>query len=144
MTFVIVFLFVAIGIIFLVLKKFKWVIFTFFLLFIFYVLYRIWKERTTFKKVYETSFGELCLVLLRQIDGYKQVLIKENHIIFICEYGLFVIYGMNYNGKVIGKIEDTNLKLQYHNNEQMIPNIFKSFEELFKKYENITLQKVNG
>lgn len=144
MTFVIVFLFVAIGIIFLVLQKFKWFIFTLLFLFIIYILYKVWKERKTFKKVYETSFGELCLVLLKQIDGYKQVLIKENHIIFICEYGLFVIYGMNYNGRITGKIEDTTLKLQYHGNEQMIPNVFISVEELFKKYENVTLQKVNG
>ena len=81
MSLIIVFLFVAIGVIFLTLQKFKWFILTILFIFIYYLILKIWKERKTFKKVYETSFGELCLVLLNQINGYKHVLIKNNHFI---------------------------------------------------------------
>lgn len=144
MSLIIVFLFVAIGVIFLTLQKFKWFILTILFIFIYYLILKIWKERKTFKKVYETSFGELCLVLLNQINGYKHVLIKNNHMIFICEYGLFVIYAINYEGMITGKLEDSTLKLKHHNYEQIIPNVFHNFNELIKQYENITLQKVEG
>lgn len=144
MSTIIVFIFVAIGILFLALQKFKWFILTILFMLLIYLLFRMFKERKTFKKVYKTSFGELCLVLLKQIDGYKQVLIKENHIVLICEYGLFIIYGIDCDGMVSGKLNDITLKVKYHNYEQMIPNVLINFNDLSKKYESITLQEVKG
>ena len=81
MTFILVFIFVAIGIIFLVLEKFKWLILTTLFIFTIYLISRAKKEKNLFKNVKKATFIELCLPIIEQIDGYKKIILKDNYII---------------------------------------------------------------
>ena len=117
-----VFIFVGIGIIILTFEKFKWLIIISVLIFILYLIYRYKKEKNKFKSV-NTSFTELCLPIIKEINGYKKIIFKNDHIILISEYGVFIIYVINKTGIVSGNIKSNILTLSYGKTKFYIPNI---------------------
>lgn len=133
MTFLLVFIFVGIGIIILTFEKFKWLIIISVLIFILYLIYRYKKEKNKFKSV-NTSFTELCLPIIKEINGYKKIIFKNDHIILISEYGVFIIYVINKTGIVSGNIKSNILTLSYCKTKFYIPNIFLEQDRLLLKY----------
>lgn len=135
MTFLLVFIFVALGILILFLKKIKWLIIITIFLFIIYLIIKIIKEKPNFKNNKKTSFKELCLALINQIDGYKKIIVKQNHIILISEYGIFIIFTIDINGKITGNKNDDKLILKYNKKDLFIPNIFIEQEKILSQYK---------
>ena len=134
MTFLLVFIFVGIGIIILTFEKFKWLIIISVLNLILYLIYRYKKEKNKFKSV-NTSFTELCLPIIKEINGYKKIIFKNDHIILISEYGVFIIYVINKTGIVSGNIKSNILTLSYGKTKFYIPNIFLEQDRLLLKYQ---------
>lgn len=134
MTFLLVFIFVGIGIIILVFEKFKWFIIISILLFILYLIYKYKKEKITFKNA-DTSFIELCLPIIKEIDGYKKMILKNNHIMLISEYGIFVICTINQTGVITGNIKNNILTITYGKSKSYLPNIFIEQDKILSKYQ---------
>ena len=136
MTFLLVFIFVGIGIIILTFEKFKWLIIISISIFILYLIYKYKKEKIKFKSA-NTSFTELCLPIIKEIDGYKKIILRNDYIILISEYGIFIIYVINKTGIISGNIKNNILTLSYSKNKFYIPNIFLEQDKLLLKYQNI-------
>ena len=136
MTFLLVFIFVGIGIIILTFEKFKWLIIISISIFILYLIYKYKKEKIKFKSA-NTSFTELCLPIIKEIDGYKKIILRNDYIILISESGIFIIYVINKTGIISGNIKNNILTLSYSKNKFYIPNIFLEQDKLLLKYQNI-------
>lgn len=141
MTFILVFIFVAIGIIFLVLEKFKWLIFTTLFIFTVYLISKAKKEKNLFKNVENVTFIELCLPIIEQIDGYKKIILKDNYIILLSEYGIFIIFTINEIG-TISYDANNNLVLTYGKNKLYLPNLFIDQDNIVSKYELLIKNKI--
>ena len=136
MTFLLVFIFVGIGIIILTFEKFKWLIIISISIFILYLIYKYKKEKIKFKSA-NTSFTELCLPIIKEIDGYKKIILSNDHIVLISEYGIFIIYVINKTGIISGNIKNNILILSYSKTKFYIPNIFLEQDKLLLKYQNL-------
>lgn len=141
MTFILVFIFVAIGIIFLVLEKFKWLILTTLFIFTIYLISRAKKEKNLFKNVKKATFIELCLPIIEQIDGYKKIILKDNYIIILSEYGIFIIFTINEIGTISYDVNN-NLVLTYGKNKLYLPNLFIDQDNIVSKYELLLKNKI--
>lgn len=141
MTFILVFIFVAIGIIFLVLEKFKWLILTTLFIFTIYLISRAKKEKNLFKNVENVTFIELCLPIIEQIDGYKKIILKDNYIIILSEYGIFIIFTINEIGTISYDVNN-NLVLTYGKNKLYLPNLFIDQDNIVSKYELLLKNKI--
>lgn len=141
MTFILVFIFVAIGIIFLVLEKFKWPIITILFIFTIYLISRAKKEKNLFKNVENVTFIELCLPIIEQIDGYKKIILKDNYIILLSEYGIFIIFTINEIGTISYDVNN-NLVLTYGKNKLYLPNLFIDQDNIVSKYELLLKNKI--
>ena len=141
MTFILVFIFAAIGIIFLVLEKFKWPIITILFIFTVYLISKAKKEKNLFKNVKNVTFIELCLPIIEQINGYKKIILKDNYIILLSEYGIFIIFTINEIG-TISYDENNNLVLTYGKNKLYIPNLFIVQDNIISKYELLIKNKI--
>ncbi len=141
MTFILVFIFVAIGIIFLVLEKFKWLILTTLFIFTIYLISRAKKEKNLFKNVKKATFIELCLPIIEQIDGYKKIILKDNYIIILSEYGIFIIFTINKIGTISYDVNN-NLVLTYGKNKLYLPNLFIDQDNIVSKYELLLKNKI--
>ena len=141
MTFILVFIFVAIGIIFLVLEKFKWPIITILFIFTIYLISRAKKEKNLFKNVKKATFIELCLPIIEQIDGYKKIILKDNYIILLSEYGIFIIFTINEIGTISYDVNN-NLVLTYGKNKLYLPNLFIDQDNIVSKYELLLKNKI--
>lgn len=141
MTFILVFIFVAIGIIFLVLEKFKWLILTTLFIFTIYLISRAKKEKNLFKNVKKATFIELCLPIIEQIDGYKKIILKDNYIIILSEYGIFIIFTINEIGTISYDVNN-NLVLTYGKNKLYLPNLFIDQDNIVSKYESLLKNKI--
>ena len=141
MTFILVFIFVAIGIIFLVLEKFKWLILTTLFIFTVYLISKAKKEKNLFKNVENVTFIELCLPIIEQIDGYKKIILKDNYIILLSEYGIFIIFTINEIG-TISYDANNNLVLTYGKNKLYLPNLFIDQDNIVSKYELLIKNKI--
>lgn len=141
MTFILVFIFVAIGIIFLVLEKFKWLILTTLFIFTIYLISRAKKEKNLFKNVKKATFIELCLPIIEQIDGYKKIILKDNYIIILSEYCIFIIFTINEIG-TISYDANNNLVLTYGKNKLYLPNLFIDQDNIVSKYELLIKNKI--
>lgn len=141
MTFILVFIFVAIGIIFLVLEKFKWLILTTLFIFTIYLISRAKKEKNLFKNVKKATFIELCLPIIEQIDGYKKIILKDNYIIILFEYGIFIIFTINEIGTISYDVNN-NLVLTYGKNKLYLPNLFIDQDNIVSKYELLIKNKI--
>ena len=141
MTFILVFIFVAIGIIFLVLEKFKWLILTTLFIFTIYLISRAKKEKNLFKNVKKATFIELCLPIIEQIDGYKKIILKDNYIIILSEYGIFIIFTINKIGTISYDVNN-NLVLTYGKNKLYLPNLFIDQDNIVSKYESLLKNKI--
>lgn len=141
MTFILVFIFVAIGIIFLVLEKFKWLILTTLFIFTVYLILKAKKEKNLFKNVKKATFIELCLPIIEQIDGYKKIILRDNYIIILSEYGIFIIFTINEIG-TISYDANNNLVLTYGKNKLYLPNLFIDQDNIVSKYELLIKNKI--
>ena len=141
MTFILVFIYVAIGIIFLVLEKFKWLILTTLFIFTIYLISRAKKEKNLFKNVKKATFIELCLPIIEQIDGYKKIILKDNYIIILSEYGIFIIFTINKIGTISYDVNN-NLVLTYGKNKLYLPNLFIDQDNIVSKYELLLKNKI--
>ena len=141
MTFILVFIFVAIGIIFLVLEKFKWLILTTLFIFTVYLISKAKKEKNLFKNVENVTFIELCLPIIEQIDGYKKIILKDNYIILLSEYGIFIIFTINEIGTISYDVNN-NLVLTYGKNKLYLPNLFIDQDNIVSKYELLLKNKI--
>lgn len=141
MTFILVFIFVAIGIIFLVLEKFKWLILTTLFIFTVYLILKAKKEKNLFKNVKKATFIELCLPIIEQIDGYKKIILRDNYIILLSEYGIFIIFTINEIG-TISYDANNNLVLTYGKNKLYLPNLFIDQDNIVSKYELLIKNKI--
>lgn len=141
MTFILVFIFVAIGIIFLVLEKFKWLILTTLFIFTVYLISKAKKEKNLFKNVENVTFIELCLPIIEQIDGYKKIILKDNYIIILSEYGIFIIFTINKIGTISYDVNN-NLVLTYGKNKLYLPNLFIDQDNIVSKYESLLKNKI--
>lgn len=141
MTFILVFIFVAIGIIFLVLEKFKWLILTTLFIFTVYLILKAKKEKNLFKNVKKATFIELCLPIIEQIDGYKKIILRDNYIILLSEYGIFIIFTINEIG-TISYDANNNLVLTYGKNKLCLPNLFIDQDNIVSKYELLIKNKI--
>lgn len=141
MTFILVFIFVAIGIIFLVLEKFKWLILTTLFIFTIYLISRAKKEKNLFKNVENVTFIELCLPIIEQIDGYKKIILKDNYIILLSEYGIFIIFTINEIGTISYDVNN-NLVLTYGKNKLYLLNLFIDQDNIVSKYELLLKNKI--
>lgn len=141
MTFLLVFIFVGIGIIILIFEKFKWFIIIAILLFIIYLILRYRKEKSTFKSV-NTSFIELCLPIIKEINGYKKIILNDNHIILISAYGIFVICVLNKTGVINENTKSNILVSSYGKSKSYLPNIFAEQDEIISKYQKMIAKKI--
>lgn len=141
MTFILVFIFVAIGIIFLVLEKFKWPIITILFIFTIYLISKAKKEKNLFKNVENVTFIELCLPIIEQIDGYKKIILKDNYIILLSEYGIFIIFTINEIGTISYDVNN-NLVLTYGKNKLYLLNLFIDQDNIVSKYELLLKNKI--
>ena len=141
MTFILVFIFAAIGIIFLVLEKFKWPIITILFIFTVYLISKAKKEKNLFKNVKNVTFIELCLPIIEQINGYKKIILKDNYIILLSEYGIFIIFTINEIGTISYDVNN-NLVLTYGKNKLYLPNLFIDQDNIVSKYESLLKNKI--